>query len=166
MKKTSAHGPLGPGIEVHRHWIKFAMCRRAIRIRLRRQYKPSPNRVLLNIPDSIPEFVLAKNLALVKTTHPHIQLAFVPKRETTFDELHSLFERNIGSRCDDDMEMIRHDDKCVQQKLALGPIIEDCPLQKLCIGRDLKESMALRSDRSDEIGSDFLRCAAHGRKDK
>jgi hypothetical protein len=49
------------------------------------------------------------------------------------------------------MEMVGHDDECMQQEFSLAMVVEDCLLKKFCIGRDLKKTATLRSDSGNEV---------------
>lgn len=144
-----------------RHGIQRSKGSGTVWIGLRRRYKPASNGVLLDIAHATHELLCAHDLALVKTTHPHIELAFKTKREAAFDELHCLFERNIGSGRDQCVEMVRHDDESMQKKFVLAAIVEDGALKQLRRGRDLKKAAALRRHSGYQIGPGFLRRESH-----
>ena len=114
------------------------------------------NRIVFDIPHTTYELLFRQNLALVETPHPHIELALHPKGKSSFDELHSFLKRNIGSRCDESVKMIGHDDECMQKKPSLTAIVEDRLLQQLSLSCDLEEVMALRRYGGDVVGSGFL----------
>jgi len=52
-----------------------------------------------------------------------IQLFFHAVRKTTFDELQGLFQRNVCSGRNEQVKVIRHDHKFMQQKPFLRAII-------------------------------------------
>ena len=123
---------------------------------LRRRSKSPANGVLLDIPNTVLEFLLVHDLALVETACPHIQLALQAKGEASLDELHGLLERNIRSGCNESVEMVRHDDKCVQKESSLAAIFEDGSLKEFSRGCDLKQAAALGRHSGNEIRSSFL----------
>lgn len=89
-------------------------------------------------------------------------LAFQAEGEAALDELHRLFQRNILSRCDQSVKVIRHDDPGMEEKSPLMAIVEDRSLEQFRRGRDLKKTAALRRYRGDEIRPGFLRSPFHG----
>ena len=126
--------PLGPGIlfsKVTQHGVKRATGSGAERMGFGRQCKPAANRILLDITHAIREFRLGQDLGLIEAFGPNVELAFSlrltlhAEGEASLDELHRFLERDIGSRCDERVEMIGHDDECVQEKFALCAIVED-----------------------------------------
>ena len=128
---------------------------------LRRRSEPSANGVLLDVPQTVHELILGHDLALVEAAHPHLMFAFQPEGEAALDELHRLFERDIGSGRDQSVEVVRHDDECVQKEPSLAAIVEDGFLKQFRGGGDLKETTALRCYSGDKIGSSFLRRESH-----
>jgi hypothetical protein len=117
-----------PGILVHKvmgHGIKGATGCGAERMGFGRRRKSTANGILLDIAHAIRELRLGQDLGLVEAFGPHVKLAFRirlslhAKGETSLDELDGFFKRDIGSRCDECVEMVRHDDERVQEKFAL-----------------------------------------------
>ena len=102
------------------------------------------------------ELLFAHDLALVEAAHPHIQLALQTEGEAALDELHGFFQRNIGGGRNQSVEMVGHDDECVQEESSLAAIVEDGSLKQFRCGRDLKETAALRSYGGDKIRTSFL----------
>src|SRR5580704_7996851 len=94
-------------------------------IALRRRSKPPTNRIPFNVSHTVHELLLGHDLALVEPAHPHIHLALQAERETAFDKLHGFFKRYIRGGRDQSMEMLRHDDECVQEELSLAAIVKD-----------------------------------------
>jgi len=126
-----------------------------------RRSKPSANGILLDVPHAVDELLFAHDLALVEAAHPHIRLALQAERETALDELHGLFKRHIGGGRDQSVEMVRHDDECVQKEPSLAAIVEDGLQKQFRGGRDLKKAVALRGHSGDKIRSSFLRRESH-----
>ena len=90
-----------------------------------RRRKSTANGILLDIAHAIRELRLGQDLGLVEAFDPHVKLALRirlslhAKGETFLDELDGFFKRDIGSRCDECVEMVRHNDERVQEKFAL-----------------------------------------------
>ena len=99
-------------------------------------------------------------LSLKLRIHTSI-LLFKRKEKPPFDKLHGLFKRHIGGRRDESVEMVRHDDECVQEEPPLLAIVKDGLLEQFRGGRDLKKTVALRRYSGDKIRSSFLRCESH-----
>ena len=59
------------------------------------------------------------------------------------------------------MEMVRHDDECVQKEPSLAAIVKDGLLKQFRGGGDLKKAVALRGYGGDKVRSSFLRCESH-----
>jgi len=55
-------------------------------------HKPPSNGILLDIPHTTHELLLAHDLALVEATHPYIEFAFQAEGEAALDELHGFFK--------------------------------------------------------------------------
>ncbi len=64
------------------------------------------------------------------------------------------------------MEVIRHDDKSMQEKLALIAIAQQRLLEEFRVRRPLKEPPALGGDSRYQVGSSFLGCERHSGKHK
>ena len=107
------------------------------------------------------ELLLRHDLALIEAAHPNIELALQAEGEAALDELHGFFKRNVRSRRNQSVEMVGHDDECVQEKSSLAAIVEDGLLKQFRSGRDLKKSAALRGHSGDQIRSSFLWRESH-----
>jgi len=105
----------GLALQVEGHGIQRGASGRTEGVGLRRRSKSSANGVLFNVPYTVHELLFAHDLALVEAAHPHLGLALQAERETSFDELHRLFKRHVGGGRDQSVEMVRHDDECVQK---------------------------------------------------
>src|ERR1035437_3110421 len=110
-------------MEMQGHWIRLAKDSGAERMCLRRRSKSPANGVLLDIPNTVLEFLLVHDLALVETACPHIQLALQAKGEASLDELHGLLERNIRSGCNERSGFAEgvHRGWCPETGCGLGP---------------------------------------------
>jgi len=62
------------------------------------------------------------------------------------------------------MNVVRHDDECVQREPLLIAIVKQCVYEKVGVGFDLKRAAAVRSYRGDEVCAGFLRCSDHREK--
>ena len=122
----------------------------------RRRYKSPANGVLLDIQHTVLELLFGHDLALVEAAHPHIHLAFQAEGEASLDELHGFLKRNVRSRRDQSVEMVRHDHKRVQKEFPLAVIVEDGSLKQFRRGRDLKKAAAFRRNSGHEIRPSFL----------
>jgi len=127
--------------------------------RLRR--KTPPHGVLPYITQTAQKLLLRRNLALVETASPHIEIALQAKGKAALNELHCFFQRYIRRGSNQSVEMLRHDNEGVQEKLPLSAVVENGLLKQSSRGRNLKEAAALRSHRGNEIRPSFLRCGAH-----
>jgi len=110
---------------------------------------------------TIHKLLFTHDLALIETTHPHVELAFETEREAALDELHSLFKRDVRGGCDQSVEMVRHDYERMQEEPSLAAIVENGSLKQLRIGRDLEKATALRSHCGYQIRPGFLRGELH-----
>ena len=116
-----------------------------------------PNGILVDVSDTAYEFFCAEGLGLVEAACPDILLALQTEGEPSFDELHGLFQGNIGSGCDERVEVVGHDHVCVQEEFALAAVVEDGALKQCGVGGDLEETSALCGDGGDEVRAGFLR---------
>jgi len=126
-----------------------------------RRCKSTANRVLLDIARTAHELRFVHDLALVETVRPYFELAFQSKGKASLDELQDLFERNIGSRSDDGVEVVRHNDERVQKEFPLTTIVENRLLKEFRRRSYLEKATALRGHGGDEIRAGFLRCQPH-----
>ena len=79
-----------------------------------------------------------------------MNLPFCPKRETALDELECFFQRNFRCRCQEQMEVIGHNHKFVQQKPPLSTILRENIYQKLSHAIGLEKRAASRGRRGHE----------------
>ena len=70
--------------------------------------------------------------------------------ETSFDELECLFQRDLHCRCQQQMEVIGHDHKFMQQKAPLSTILRKNIHQKLSHAIGLKKRAAAGCRRGHE----------------
>ena len=124
--RPGLHRPVADLImQVERHRVQRSMGGGAERITLRGRNEPSANGILLDVLQAGYEFGFGHGLAFIEAAHPDVHFALQAERETAFDELHSLFKRYIGSGCDQRVEVIGHDDECVQEEFSLAAVVED-----------------------------------------
>ncbi len=124
--RPGLHRPVADLImQVERHRVQRSMGGGAEWITLRGRSEPSANRILLDVLQAEYEFGFGHGLAFIEAAHPDVHFALQAERETAFDELHSLFKRYIGSGCDQRVEVIGHDDECVQEEFSLAAVVED-----------------------------------------
>ena len=74
-------------------------------------------------------------------------------RVATLDELHGAFQGDVRSRCDEQVDVIGHQNKCVELELPLAAIAIESLQQEAGIRFDDKESSALESGECYEISS-------------
>ena len=124
--RLGPHGPFaGSALQMRRHGVQWGKRGGAEGMGLRRRGKPSAYGILLDVLHTVHELRFGHDMALVEAAHPHICLALEAERETAFDELHGLFKRHIGRGRDQSVEMVGHDDECVQQEPSLAAIVKD-----------------------------------------
>ena len=146
---------------MRRHRVPGTSRRRAEQIRLAIRHKPTSNRILLNIQNTVHKLLFRHDLAFVEAAHPHILFALQPERKASLYKLHCLFERNVRSRRNKRVEMVRHDDECVQKKSPLIAIVEERLLKQLSVRRHLEEASSLRRYSGHKIRTSFLRSDPH-----
>lgn len=78
---------------------------------------------LLNMPD--PTIVVTRLSDLMHDA----KFSPCPERESTFDQLHGSLQSH--DRSDEEMEMIRHDHKVMEQKFTLVSVMEENVNKKL-----------------------------------
>ena len=79
-----------------------------------------------------------------------MNLPFCPKRETALDELECFFQRDFRRRRQQQMEVIRHNHKLMQQKPLLATILHKNIQQKLSHAIGLKKRAASGCRRGHE----------------
>ncbi len=95
-----------------------------------------------------------------------IHLALNPIRESALYKLNRLFQRNVGRGRNQEMKMVRHEDKLVHEKPALcalpGERVQEKSRQRI----SSENGTASPRARGDEKGPDFLgsefHCGARG----
>lgn len=118
--------------------------------------------IVFDVADTGVELVGRQDLALIEAAHPHVEFAFEAEGEASLDVLHSFFEGDVGRGGEDGVEVVGHDDECVQEEAILRVVVEEGGLEELGVGGDLEETTALRGYGGDEVGAGFLRRAMHG----
>ena len=71
-------------------------------------------------------------------------------RESSFDELHDTLERNFGSGREQQVNVIGHDDKFMQQKFPRVTIVRERVDQEFGRGLPAEDGEALNRDSGDE----------------
>jgi len=86
------------------------------------------DRVHPNVLDLAPKVPLVSNCLLMETGLPDFHLVFPPFvnfiGSAAFDELHHLFHSSGWSRREQEMHVVRHEDKLVKEVGAGGPMAE------------------------------------------
>jgi len=84
------------------------------------------HRILVNVIQVIQEILAVANPMIRESARPDFALAaqdFAKSmRRSTFDELNSVFERDLGGRRDEEMNVLRHDDERMDLKAALTAV--------------------------------------------
>src|ERR1700674_4025010 len=92
------------------------------------------------------------NPMICKALLPYLNLLHLPQliRIPTFNKLHSSLHRDFVRRREQQMEMVRHDDKLVQQIFPLIAIADYYLDQKARPSFDAKDRQASPRNRRDE----------------
>jgi len=83
------------------------------------------------------------------------------EREVTLDELNGLLQENIGSRCEQGMEVVWHEDELVELVLVLGTMTLQCIHEQICHGLGAENRTATPWGGSNKKCTDLLRCVRH-----
>ncbi len=113
-----------------------------------RRNKTCPDRILSDIDTKGFELLRRRHLYLVVPALPNVHFAFQKERESPFDELHGLFQRNIVRRSQKQMNVIGHDDEGVQLKSAFAALGLQVVQHQVRRVRDLKDAAALCGNES------------------
>ena len=82
----------------------------------------------------------------VITLLPDIHLALESKGEASLDELDGLLERNFGGGCDEDVDMIGHQDEGVECVAGFGAVVLKEREHKVRLVVDLEDPAAVVGD--------------------
>jgi len=152
--------PLGP--EMRRHWID---CARQICGRMREVLgavaEMGANGIGVDVIAVGIQIACIFDAALCKAVLPDRHARFETERESTLDELHGLFEGDVLCRRDQDMNVIGHEDECVELVASFGAVVFEQVEEKVRVRVGLKEAAAIRGHGGDEEGADFLRGEFH-----
>jgi hypothetical protein len=106
--------------------------------------------------------VLVVDAVVGEASFPDVQFAFQVEGEDSFDELHCFFEGDVGGGCYQEMDVIGHDDECVEfQAVLLALLLEDFDQEKGVLFY-LEEASAIGCGACDEVGAEFLWGSWHG----
>ena len=105
----------------------------------------------MNVRDTRAVGLLVRHPLVEMPALPNLEAALEPKRKTTLDELNRLFQGNIGRGRDQDVNMIWHDDECVQRKPSLRAVVLQSIDHQPRILFDLKDASPSRGRKSREI---------------
>jgi hypothetical protein len=98
-----------------------------VRILFRRPGQPTPHRVLPNVIFKVPVFKAISDSPIRKTCLPGFSLNLQPlielKGEAALHKLNGTLQRDSG-RSKDQMKMVGHDNKFMQQVLFLRSVIQ------------------------------------------
>lgn len=95
---------------------------------------------------------------------PNRSFGFEAEGEASFDELNGLFDGNVGSGREEEMEVVGHQDEGVDLIAAFGAVIVEELEEEGGVRVGLEETAAIGGDGGDEEGADFLRCSLHRSK--
>jgi hypothetical protein len=137
-----------------------------MRIITRNLSQPRANGILLDVVHRGQTSLPGRDLAPIEAFHPHIGLALQSKGKPTLYVLHGFLQRDFGSWREQNMEVIRHDDESMQEKLALIAIAQQRLLEEFRVRRPLKEPPALGGVSRYQVGSSFLWSERHSGKHK
>ena len=84
------------------------------------------NGILVDIANPFDKIGRIHNPTIVIASLPDIDLAFQAKRKAALDVLHRLLERYLRSGREDEVNMIRHDDKRVKGEAFFGALVLQC----------------------------------------
>jgi len=94
-----------------------------------------PDRIFPNVSVVVFVVLVIANAVIHETCLPYFKskmnFTFRAKRKPALDELQCLFQRYFRCGCEQQMEMVGHDDKVMQQKPPLSSIIRKNIDQKL-----------------------------------
>jgi hypothetical protein len=102
------------------------------------------------------EFIAVADTAVGKATLPNWELRGQLMREPSLDQSHNALKR-YSLRAKQQMNVIRHDDKCVQLVVACAPLVLERLEKQLCVGCNLKESTAIEGPTRHKVGSRLSR---------
>jgi hypothetical protein len=100
--------------------------------------------------------LLVLDAMLFEASFPDVERAFELEGEASLDVLHGLFERYVFGGCQKQMDVVGHDDVCVELEAALLAIVLKNAEEQFCVAFDLEETAAIGGDGGCEEGSDFL----------
>ena len=98
-------------------------------------------------------FDAAKREALFPDRH----FGFKAEGEASFDVLHGFLDGDVRRGCEEEMEMVGHEDEGVELVAAFGAVFVHQVEKEIRVRVGLEEAAAIRGDGGDEEGADFLR---------
>ena len=98
-----------------------------------------------------------RHAELLEAVFPDRHFGFKAKGKASFDELHGLLNGDVGSGCEEEMEMIGHEDEGVDLVAAFGAVVVEEAQKEVGVCVGLEEAAALGGNGGDEIGAQFGR---------
>ena len=97
-----------------------------MRVEARFRSEVGADRVLVDVGLMGGVVVGVDDAMVCEASFPDIQFAFQAEGEGSFDELHCFFEGDLGRGCQEEMDVIGHDDEGVEfQVVLLALLLED-----------------------------------------
>jgi hypothetical protein len=81
--------------------------------------KTSADGILFYVVQVVEVILFAFDAVFFKASFPYIEWAFELEREASLDILHGFFERYVFGGCQKQMDVVGHDDVCVELEAAL-----------------------------------------------
>ena len=120
-----------------------------------------PNGIFFSVFSERIELLRGGNQHLFEASLPNRQLVFKAKRESSFDQLDCLFERDIRCGCEKDVQVIWHHHERMQGKSTLFAIVSEDIEKKGSVGVDFEERAAIGGDSGDKKCTSLLRTEDH-----
>jgi hypothetical protein len=93
---------------------------------------------------------------LFEASFPYVEGAFELEGKSSLDELHGFFKRDVFSGRQEQVDVVGHDDVCVEFEAALLTIVLKSAQEKFGVAFGLEDAAAIGGDGGCEEGSDFL----------
>ena len=116
-----------------------------------------PNWIVDNVLRLIAQIIAIRNPMSVIPLLPNLpgEILSHRKRKATLDELHTAFDRHIRRGCQKNMNMIRHNDEGMKQKLALIAVPKECRNKELSESGALEDAASLVGNGGKGVGLGF-----------
>ena len=80
------------------------------------------NGILFDVGFVVFIVLLVFDAVFFEASFPNVEWAFELEREASLDVLHGLFERYVFGGCQKQMDVVGHDDVCVELEAALSTV--------------------------------------------